>query len=592
MEKKKTQFLSILRNKEFLKLWSAQILAYISDRITQMALLGWLIASSGKGGVEMAKIIFFSLLPSFLFGQIAGAYADRFSRKTLLILSVVFRALIVFILSYVVISQAANLPLVYFLVFLIGTGTSLAYPARLSLIPNLVPPDQLQAANALSSITGMGTTFLGTYLASFLIQHAGFSSGFIFNGVSYLLAGCIIFSIYYSQPDPTTEKKENFIQSLAGGVKYLKNHKRAFNLILLSIALSFLSSFFYISLTVLAIDHFKIGTQGIGKLLTMLGTGMFAGAYLSVVLKKWIKPTYLLIVSFLVIFFTNLTAGMVDSYAKAWVWLLLTGISASILTITIDTLLQQISPNRLRGKVFGLRSMLQNGVFLLSLLGVAELLKFTSPFIVLKLLAAISFGISVIILILEQDFLHLIVRTLAQLILKAFFSFEVEGREYLRYRSKVILAGNHTGFLDSALLTAASERRIKFLVAQSVFSWPVIGWIVKKTGVIPVIKGKGNEAIAQAIVCLQGGHAIGIFPEGKLSTDGKSTPFIKALRVFISNHRRRSFPLLFTADMKLGIGVRYYRNPEKSFCSLASQSKDLLAMKKRLSKKSDKEFSS
>ncbi len=303
----KSQFLPIFKNKEFLKLWFAQILAYVSDRITQMALFGWLIASSGRSGTEMAKITFFSLLPSFLFGQIAGAFADRFSRKTLMIVSMLFRALVVFILFYIVVSQNAHLSLIYFLIFLIGTGTSFAYPARLSLIPSLVPVDQLQAANALSSITGMGTTFLGTYLASFLIQHAGFSSGFIFNGVSYLLAGFIIFLICYSQPNRATiGEKENFMESLIIGAKYLKSHKRAFNLILLSIILSFLSSFFYISLTVLAIDHFKIGTQGIGKLLTMLGTGMFVGAYLSVLLKKWIKPTYLLIVAFLLIFFTNL----------------------------------------------------------------------------------------------------------------------------------------------------------------------------------------------------------------------------------------------------------------------------------------------
>jgi len=173
--------------------------------------------------------------------------------------------------------------------------------------------------------------------------------------------------------------------------------------------------------------------------------------------------------------------------------------------------------------------MLQNGVFLLSLLGVAELLKFTSPFTVFKLLAAISFGISVIILIFERDFFYLIARTLLQLILKAFFSFEVEGKEYLRYRSKVILAGNHTGFLDSVLLIAASERRIKFLVAQSVFGWPVIGWFVKKTGVIPVVKRKGNKAITQAVQALRSGNAVGIFPEGKLSTDGKIGRFHKGV---------------------------------------------------------------
>ena len=73
---------SLFKNRDFLKLWMGQIISYVGDRIAQMALLGWLISSHQKTGSEMAKMTFLMAFPSFLFGQIAGALSDKFSRKS------------------------------------------------------------------------------------------------------------------------------------------------------------------------------------------------------------------------------------------------------------------------------------------------------------------------------------------------------------------------------------------------------------------------------------------------------------------------------------------------------------------------------
>jgi len=461
-EEKTSGFIEVLKNKQFLKLWLGQIVSYLGDRIAQMSTLAWLIAALGRSGTEMAPLTFFNLFPSFLFGQVAGAFADRFSRRHLMILSLLLRSGLIFFTALLIFWRN-SLPLwtIYSMIFLLGLGTALFYPAKLAMIPNLVKPEELQAANALSSITGMTATLLGTYLAGALIARYSFSNNFIMNGCIYVVAATLIFLIKSSPQATITGAKgstsNDLMRDFSTAIQYLRNHRRAWNLILLSIALSFLSSFFYISLSVVAVDHFQLGAAGLSRLLTMLGTGMLAGAFFSVALKKWMKPVHLLSASFLILFVTNLTAKAVRSYSMAWIWLLLIGISSSIITITIDTLLQRISPDRFRGKVFGFRSTLQNGVFLASLLGVSEILKLTSPFVVFKVLAFTSLGVAIFIFLAERNLFYLFQRSVFRFILRTLFPLEVEGGEYLRYQSKAILAGNHTGFLDAPVLIAASK---------------------------------------------------------------------------------------------------------------------------------------
>jgi len=83
----------------------------------------------------------------------------------------------------------------------------------------------------------------------------------------------------------------------------------------------------------------------------------------------------------------------------AWIWLTLLGAANAIILVTMDTLLQKATPDRFRGKVFGFRSMLSNGVFLISLLIVSEVLKFASPLTVFKGLSLMSIAIFFLILL-------------------------------------------------------------------------------------------------------------------------------------------------------------------------------------------------
>jgi len=195
---KKDKLLTVLENKEFLKLWMGHIFSSLGDAMIQISLMALAISLTPKAGPEMAKILFFFLLPSFILGSPAGALSDRFSRKWMMILSNAYRAGIVLIIPFFIFQNSLNAHLglikiiIYSLSFLVGVGSTFFYPAKQSSIPNLVKSNHLQFANALNAGTAMIAILLGTVISGSYISHFGLKSIFFINTFIYILAGIAI----------------------------------------------------------------------------------------------------------------------------------------------------------------------------------------------------------------------------------------------------------------------------------------------------------------------------------------------------------------------------------------------------------------
>ncbi len=529
MVKKENLYFNVLKNRNFLKLWIGELASYLADRVVQMAFLGWLIASYQKTGSEMGRITFFSFLPLFIFSGFAGNLADRLSRKWMMVFSIFLRAVFILLIGILFMNPGLSVEFFYLFLFILGFFTCFFVPAKLSITPNLVKREELEVANALNAGAGTVATLIGTYFAGILIGKCGYAGSLGINAVLYLLAGILILSIRMPKEEVISNEKTITVQPLKGVFGYLKTHKKTKDLIFLSTTLSLLSSFFYIALTVLAIDYFHLGTEGLGKLLTMLGVGIIFGSFIAAPVLKRYKSAHVLVFSYLLIFFAMSTSKLVHSYAMAWIWLLAVGVANAFIMVAIDTIQQKITPDRFRGKIFGFRAVVTNGVFLLSVLAAGEILKSSSPFQVFHFLSVGSLLIAILVLFANEDVGYWALRFIMKTILKFFFSLKIDGEEFLRYRGRVILAGNHTGYLDGPVVVSAFNRPARFLVSSKVFSWEFIGPIVKKMRVIPVEEGRGKDALKKALESLGREEAVGIFPEGKLTKNGKIGPFYKGV---------------------------------------------------------------
>src|SRR6516162_5053810 len=112
-----------------------------------------------------------------------------------------------------------------------------------------------------------------------------------------------------------------------------------------------------------------------------------------------------------------------------------------------------------------------------------------------------------------------------RLFYKFYFGWRVFNAERVPLQGPVILASNHASFLDPPLVGAGIRRGINYLARDTLFRYPVIGWLLRKWNSVPVDREGGGAAGLKAILDrLLAGGAIILFPEGTRSRDGKLQP--------------------------------------------------------------------
>jgi 1-acyl-sn-glycerol-3-phosphate acyltransferase len=135
-----------------------------------------------------------------------------------------------------------------------------------------------------------------------------------------------------------------------------------------------------------------------------------------------------------------------------------------------------------------------------------------------------------------------VLRLIAACILRPLFRFEIRGAEHLACcRDSVILAGNHSGYLDSLAVLVSCPRYFHFLMTEEVFGWGWIGKLVRHANIIPLYKGREKRGMVEALQTLCQGGVICIFPEGKLTQDGELNPFNEGVAFL---HQKSGAPIV------------------------------------------------
>ncbi len=99
----------------------------------------------------------------------------------------------------------------------------------------------------------------------------------------------------------------------------------------------------------------------------------------------------------------------------------------------------------------------------------------------------------------------------------------------------VILAANHSSYLDPPLIGIACKRAIYFLARKSLLDGPVLGWLLPKLNVIPVDQeGADRSALKALIRILKKGDAALVFPEGERTKDGNLQPALPGIGLVIA----------------------------------------------------------
>ena len=118
-----------------------------------------------------------------------------------------------------------------------------------------------------------------------------------------------------------------------------------------------------------------------------------------------------------------------------------------------------------------------------------------------------------------------IIRNLAWLLAHLVCRYRVSGREHVPTKGALLIVANHLSWFDPLLLSLITTRRVWFFTKAEMFNWPIVGWLCKITGQIPVHRGEGDRtALERALSYLRAGRAIVFFPEGTVERQEQMIP--------------------------------------------------------------------
>lgn len=120
-----------------------------------------------------------------------------------------------------------------------------------------------------------------------------------------------------------------------------------------------------------------------------------------------------------------------------------------------------------------------------------------------------------------------VLKALASALMRLLYRIDIVHKDRIPESGALIICANHIHIFDPVLLAMSVDRQIHFMAKAELFTWPIIGCLVKKAGTFPVKRGSADiQAIKHSIRILTSGGVLGIFPEGTRSKTGEmNEPF-------------------------------------------------------------------
>jgi MFS family permease len=392
-----SSFGSILREKNFARLWYGQIISSFGDRFYSFALLSVIlgIKQGLEAGKDSAQVTFCAMLPGLLLAPLYGWIVDRFSRRWVMIYADVIRAGLTLTVLYFWF-EVHSLVAVYGIVFLMGALNGLFIPARQSALPQIVAPHELVTANALISLIGVIANFVGMPVASLVVSIFGPWSSFFFNSVGFLISAWCVYHIRADlapTQSPVTAGAVGTWRGALAGFRVLREKRELGALVLVNSALSFISAVVLVSLlqeVVVKVDlapvqalvgplgdflkhfapkppTFEIKTLAFGLLMATVGLGIGIGAAVCGGATRLSRSKALPYGGLFLLGLALMGEAGLRTYVPAVLGAGCLGVLSAFILIPIEARLQNDVDDARRGRLFALRNLCTTTSFLAGL---------------------------------------------------------------------------------------------------------------------------------------------------------------------------------------------------------------------------------
>jgi MFS family permease len=352
--------LRALRHRNFQLFFSGQLISLTGTWMQSVA-QAWLVYRMTKSALLLGSVGFASQIPVFLIAPIGGIAADRSNRQRLVIATQVFSMILAGILALLTLSGHVQVWHIFVLAALLGVVNAFDIPGRQSFLIDMVGKEDLMNAIALNSSMFNGARVVGPAVAGILVAKIGEGWCFAANAISYIavIIGLLLMNVH-STPRIS---KHSPLEDIVEGFRWV-NHTRIIRALLLLIGLVSLVGMPYtVLMPVFADKILHGGARGLGILMGATGVGALFGALTLAAktggvkgLGRWVTITCATLGISLFCF------SFSTSFWLSAALLLPAGYSMMLQMACSNTLIQTMVPDRLRGRVMSVYSMMFMGM--------------------------------------------------------------------------------------------------------------------------------------------------------------------------------------------------------------------------------------
>jgi MFS family permease len=347
--KKPTSLSAAFRNRVFTVVWTATVVSNIGGWMYSAA-AGWLMTSLNPDPLWVALVQAASTLPIFLFAIPAGAFADIFDkRKFLIVLETLTTAVSAVYAAMVGFGLATPTNLLGF-TFLVGATGALTVPAWQSVVPQLVPRDDLTSAVAANSVGVNISRAVGPAVGGAAITALGIVSPFWINAISNL---GVIGALLWWRPAKTSRSSlpaERFSGAVVAGLRYARNSPALRATLMKAAGFFLFASAYWALLPLVARTQIASGAGLYGILLGAIGAGAVIGAFVMPRLRLKLGPDMLAACGMAGTAVTLALYGLAHDPFTALAASALAGISWIAVLATLTVSAQSSLPDWVRGR--------------------------------------------------------------------------------------------------------------------------------------------------------------------------------------------------------------------------------------------------
>lgn len=350
-----------LRHRQFTLIWIGLIISMIGTQMQQWALF-WHISQLSRAPIAVSIVGAVRFTAVLAFAMIGGLVADRYNRRTIIFITQSMSLAVALVLGVLTLLGTIKLWHIYLLTGIQATTTAFDLPARQSLVPNLVPREDLPNAFSLQSIAFNTGAIAGPALSGIAIAYWGQEWAYFLNAVSFLavLAALVLMGQVPQHAAAARSGLRAALDDIRAGIRFIIGQP----LILSSMILDFFATFFASANTLLpyfAQYVLRVGEVAYGWLAAASSVGAVIVGLVISQFGHIRRQGPLLLGAVLAFGLAAILFGVARIYSVVFLALVLMGAADSVSTIIRNTIRNLQTPDSLRGRMTGINQIFFSG---------------------------------------------------------------------------------------------------------------------------------------------------------------------------------------------------------------------------------------